>query len=86
MEQQTSSSFASLIPLLIITLLFAWINFKLAKTRGLNPWAYTLISVIPGVWIFVAIYLLHLPHKKILERLEKLEISKNQVESPRRTA
>ena len=62
----------SLLPFLIITLLFFFFAIPISRRKG-KGFGFALLCLIPFVTIFVLLYLVSLPDKKVLDRLTALE-------------
>jgi hypothetical protein len=64
-----TGGFMQLLPMLILSALAAWATFNLAKNKGLNSWKWAIFALIPGINLFVLIYVAglrdELLHKKI---------------------
>jgi amino acid transporter len=61
------------IPLIILSLIFAFPLFNLAKALGKNPWAAVLISFIPLIGFVFVYFMLFGAVANLAERLKRLE-------------
>jgi hypothetical protein len=75
MEPQFSVAalLVNLLPLIIVQAFYAWVEFLVARKRGLNPWPWVLGTLVPlfGMFVFAVFFLLTL--LSILDRLNRLE-------------
>ncbi len=62
----------SLLPLLIVTLIFFVFSIPISRRKGKN-FIYPVLCLIPFVTIFILLYLVSLTDKQVLDRLAALE-------------
>ena len=63
----------SFLPFLLISILFAILNFIIAPQKGKNRIVYLLLSLIPMLGTLLSIYLISLTDIKLLDKIEKIE-------------
>lgn len=75
MEQQAGDAgvVASLLPLLLISVIFAIAGFLIARRKGKNPALFTVLSFVPLINITVICYLVALTDQEVYDRLERIE-------------
>jgi hypothetical protein len=61
------------VPIMIICVVYAVIVFIIAKKRGINPWIWTITTLIPVIGIFVAAVFMLLSFLSVFDRLSTLE-------------
>ncbi|MFH2046789.1 MAG: hypothetical protein ABIK92_16785 [Pseudomonadota bacterium] len=71
MEQETAG-FAAFIPLILMTLPIIIFNIFLSKRKGRRPFLYGILSIIPVVGFYLALYLASLTDKTISEKIDKI--------------
>lgn len=71
MEHGTAE-FAAFIPLFIMTVPIIIFNIFLSKRKGRSPFLYGILSIIPFVGLYLAIYLASLTDKIISEKIDKI--------------
>ena len=64
-----------LIPITLVGLVYAAIVFVVARKRRINPWGWTIGSLVPGIGLIVAGIFWILTLLSVLDRLDKLETS-----------
>ena len=64
--------FISFIPLILITIPFIFLNAAIASRKGKNTFLYAILSIIPFVGLYLAIYLLSLTDKSLQDKIEKI--------------
>lgn len=62
-----------LIPAIIFSLIYAVIVYAVARRRRLNPWPWTIATLIPVIGMIVAGVFLLLSFLSVLDRLNALE-------------
>lgn len=62
MSEASSGGFVALIPLLVVGVILAFVVHTLAKQKGLEPWKWTILALIPFVNGFVALYVVGAPN------------------------
>lgn len=62
-----------ILPLLIWQFIFAVIVFVVARKRGVNPWIWTIATLIPGIGMVIYLVFSLLTWLSILDRLNALE-------------
>jgi hypothetical protein len=70
MEQQPG--IISFIPLIIMTIPIVIFNVFLSKRKGRDPIVFGVLSVIPLVGFYLALYLASLTDKSISEKIDKI--------------
>ena len=70
MGQQTS--FGSFLPLIIMTISIVIFNIFLSKRKGKNLVLYGIVSLIPLVGFYLAIYLASLTDKSVSDKIDKI--------------
>lgn len=72
---QTSSSdiFIQLVPLIIVSVIYAVVVFLVARKRKLNPWGWTIGTLVPIIGLFVSAIFFLVTLLSILDRLNSLE-------------
>jgi hypothetical protein len=66
----TAANFA---PLIVLSLIYASLVYVTAKKRNINPWGWTIGTVIPFFGMFVAAIFFFVTLLSILDRLNTLE-------------
>jgi hypothetical protein len=61
------------IPLMTIQLVYAAIVFVMAKKRRINPWLWTIGSLVPGFGVLASAIFMLLTMFSMLDRLHALE-------------
>ena len=59
MNTEDTNVLTSLIPILIISALYAWGNYHLAERTGRNGILYAVLTMIPGFGFVVTVYLIY---------------------------
>ena len=67
-----NEALVSLLPLLIITLIFFVFSIPVSRRKG-KSFIYPVLCRIPFVTIFILLYLVSLTDKQVLDRLAALE-------------
>ena len=62
-----------MIPTLILGAIYAWTVFVIARKRGINPWGWTIASLVPILGLIVAGVFYLLSFLAVLDRLNALE-------------
>ena len=62
-----------MLPIMLVQVFYAWGAFGILRKRGVNPWPWTLASLIPGIGIFVVPVFLYWMLGAIFDRLRALE-------------
>jgi ATP/ADP translocase len=62
-----------IIPSMVLGAIYAWIVFVIAKKRRINPWGWTIGSLVPIVGLIVAGVFYLLSFLSVLDRLNALE-------------
>jgi hypothetical protein len=60
-------------PILFLSIIYAIVVFVVARKRNINPWGWTIGTVIPFVGFFVSAIFFLLTLMSILDRLNSLE-------------
>lgn len=77
--ESTAAGFTGFIPLLIMTLPLIFICRSLAKEKGKNVAAYTILGIVPLVNYFILLYLVGATNKIMERKIDKvLSIIKGQ--------
>jgi len=61
------------LPLFIVSVIYAFVVFVIARKRKVNPWPWTIGTLIPGVGIIVAPVFMLLSFISVFDRLNALE-------------
>ncbi|RAK57256.1 hypothetical protein [Phenylobacterium deserti] len=63
-----------LLPLIILSIIYASVVYVIARRRGVSPWPWTIGALVPGLGVFVVtpIFML-LSFLSVLDRLNALE-------------
>jgi hypothetical protein len=69
----TTGAILQFIPIMIIGAIYALVVFLVARKRRINPWGWTIASLVPFFGIFVAAVFLITTLLSILDRLHVLE-------------
>lgn len=69
-----------LIPAIIFSLVYAVIVYAVARRRRLNPWPWTIATLIPVIGMIVAGVFLLLSFLSVLDRLNALEAAAGTAE------
>ncbi|MCR5878105.1 hypothetical protein [Phenylobacterium sp. J367] len=61
------------IPMMTLGLIYAVIVFVIARKRGVNPWPWTIATLVPAIGLIVAGVFYLLSFLSVLDRLNALE-------------
>jgi hypothetical protein len=61
------------LPLIIVSLIYAVVVYLIAGKRRLNPWPWTIGTLVPFVGLFVAAVFMLLSFLSVFDRLNALE-------------
>lgn len=61
-----------LLPLLLLGIGFAFVNFNLAKGKGYSVLLFTILAFIPFVNVFATLYVIGAPDRILRERIVSL--------------
>lgn len=67
------SQFAQFGPMMVLGLFYAVIVYLVARKRRINPWVWTVATLIPGIGLIVAGIFFLLTFLSVLDRLNALE-------------
>jgi hypothetical protein len=67
------SQLVQLAPMMVLGLIYAAIVFIVARKRGVNPWVWTIATLLPGVGLIVSGIFFLLTFFSVLDRLNALE-------------
>ncbi len=70
MEQQ--NVLVSFLPLIILTVPIIILNISIASRKGKSPFLFGIVSLLPLVGFYVAIYLSSLTDKSLSEKIDKI--------------
>jgi ATP/ADP translocase len=73
MQPSPGDVLPQLVPLAIISVIYAVIVFIVARKRKINPWGWTIGALIPVIGLFVSAIFFLLTYLSILDRLNRLE-------------
>ncbi|WP_411286994.1 hypothetical protein [Phenylobacterium sp.] len=62
-----------MIPTLILGVIYAWTVFVIARKRRINPWGWTIASLVPILGLIVAGVFYLMSFLAVLDRLNALE-------------
>jgi hypothetical protein len=72
-----ASALIQLAPLMVLEVVYAAVVYVVARKRNVNPWAWTIGTLVPGLGLFVSAIFFLVTLLSVLDRLNVLE--KNQV-------
>jgi hypothetical protein len=72
MQQSTESSLMSFIPLLLMSLLFGFVGYFLAKDKGRPPLLWTVLCLVPFANLFFLTFLVGSTSLRIVAKLDAL--------------
>lgn len=73
MNQATEDAIIQFIPLMTLSLIWAWPIFLIAKKQGRNPWLWAILVIIPLVNVVTFSVFWVLTIMTILDRLNAME-------------
>jgi lipopolysaccharide export LptBFGC system permease protein LptF len=68
----TGSAFATFFPLILLILPFVILNGIISERKGKNKLKYILLSLIPPLGIYLAIYLVSFLDKDVQDKINKI--------------
>ncbi|WP_157223713.1 hypothetical protein [Caulobacter sp. AP07] len=60
-------------PMIVLSLFYVAIVYVIARKRGINPWGWTIGTLVPGVGLVVSAIFFFLTFLSVLDRLNALE-------------
>ncbi len=66
-------NFIELLPMLVLGTLYALVVFLIARKRGVNPWVWSIATLVPFFGLIVAAVFMVLTLLSVLDRLSVLE-------------
>jgi ATP/ADP translocase len=73
--QESADVFFQLTPGIILGLLYAVVVFIVARKRKINPWGWTIATLVPFIGLLVSAVFFLVTLLSILDRLDTLEAS-----------
>ncbi len=73
MHPSSSDMFVQVVPFTLISIIYAVIVFIVARKRRINPWGWTIGTLIPFIGLFISAIFFLLTFLSILDRLNALE-------------
>jgi len=67
------SQIIQLAPMMILGLIYALVVYVVARKRRINPWVWTIATLIPGIGLIVSGIFFLVTFLSILDRLNTLE-------------
>lgn len=72
MAEPSGGGFVALIPMLVMGVFLAFVVHTLAKQKGLEPWKWTILALIPVVNFYIALYVVGVPNLNLERKVDKL--------------
>jgi len=72
-EPTDTEIFMQLLPGIILGVVYAVVVFAVARKRKINPWGWTIASLVPFIGLLVSAVFFLVTLFSILDRLDKLE-------------
>src|SRR5215471_17059614 len=76
---ESTDTFMQLVPGIILGLVYAAVVFVVARKRKINPWGWTIATLVPFIGLLVAAVFFLLTLLSILDRLDTLEARSRSV-------
>ena len=63
-------TFAAFLPFLLMTIPFVILNIIICPRKGKNPVLFGLLSIIPLIGVYLAIYLVSITDKSVIDKID----------------
>jgi hypothetical protein len=79
MQPSSSVLFIQFVPIIVVSVIYAAIVFIVARKRKINPWGWTIGTLVPFIGLFISAIFFLLTLLSILDRLNMLEERSAQI-------